>query len=435
MVTDMLFKNATILTMDDSRPELRNACLYVKDSKIAYLGEEKGLPAEASQGRVFDATGMLLMPGLVNTHTHIAMSLFRSHADDLPLMSWLNDRIWPMEDHLDSEAVYAGSLLSIAEMLRKGVTCLSDMYFFMDDVERAVRESGIRGILGWAVVNKEPDLFERIETSTEFFRRYNGEENGRITVSVAPHAEYTCAKELLIAAAKRARELGCKLHIHVAESQNECDQCRERWGMSPVQFLDSIGLMGPDVTAAHCVHLDEKDIAIMARTGASVLHCPSSNLKLASGIAPVEQMIKAGVNVSLGTDSAASNNRLDIWEEMRLAALLQKGVTLDATALNAETALKMATVNGAKALGFSQIGMLKEGMDADLIVVDLSSLHYQPEAPLPASLVYGGDSSDVIMTLVQGKVLYEDGVFPTIDMEWLKKEAQRCSLRVRGVEK
>jgi 5-methylthioadenosine/S-adenosylhomocysteine deaminase len=426
----MLFKNATIVTMNDAQQVLHHACLWTKGERIAYIGDEKGLPMEAHADEWRDASEKLLLPGLVNTHNHVAMTLFRGYADDLTLHEWLTGRIWPMEEKLNGEAAYAGALLGCAEMLQNGVTCFSDMYFFMEDVAKAVEESGIRGVLSWAVLDK-PDMMERIHISRDYHRRFHGSADGRITVALGPHAIYTCSAKLLEQVVCMAEELDVKIHIHISETQKEVDDCVQAHGCSPVAYLDSLGVISPRTLGAHCVALSAQDIALMAQRGAHVLHCPSSNLKLGSGIAPVAHMLREGVNVTLGTDGAASNNRLDVFSEMRTSALLQKGITGDASVLSAHTSLSMATRNGARALGVDA-GVLAVGRLADVVMVDLNAPYYHPRADVYASLVYGGCARDVVLTMVNGNVLYENGEFLSLDIQGVYKTCGEIAERICG---
>lgn len=426
----MLFKNAEVLTNNQENACLKDACVYVKGNRIAYVGPLAGAPAEAMEGEIVDALGMLLMPGLVNAHTHVPMSLFRGHADDLPLLSWLNDRIWPMESKLTAQQAYYGSLLSMAEMLKNGVTAIADMYFFPEAIVRAVRESGMRASLSRAVMDSDGGGEERLAEAFALFDEYDGADGGRIKVTLAPHAEYTCSEGYLRKIAEAAGELGCHVHIHAAESLQETKDCVSRHGVSPIQFLDRVGILGEKAMVAHCVHLDDADIKTLSVRGASVLHCPASNLKLGSGIAPAAALLEAGVNVALGSDGAASNNRQDVWGEMRLAALLQKGVNRDAALVEAGTALRMATVNGARALGFADCGRIEAGALADLILVDTGALNYAPAAPVSSMLVYGGSAADVKLTMVDGKILYRDGEFWGLDLNEVLERCRKAALEL-----
>ncbi|MGI6168275.1 MAG: amidohydrolase [Christensenellales bacterium] len=427
----MLFKNADVLIYDGEKICREHAWVYIRGNRIAYVGPEENVPQEAFlQPESVDASGMLLMPGFVNAHTHVPMSLFRGHADDLPLSSWLNDRIWPMEAKLTREHVYYGSLLSMAEMLKNGVTAIADMYFSPEQIIKAVRESGMRASVSRAMVDADGGGEQRLTEALALMDEYDGAEGGRIKITLAPHAEYTCSEGYLEKIAKEAQQRGCFIHIHASESFQERQDCMGRHGVSPIQFLDRVGILGEKTMAAHCVHLDEADIETLAARKTSVLHCPGSNLKLGSGIAPAAALLERGVNVALGTDGAASNNRQDVWGEMRLAALLQKGAAQDAALVDASTAVRMATINGARALGFEDCGSIVQGALADLVLVALDAPHYAPDAPLPSMLVYGGCGADVRLTMVDGKVVYKDGEFTGMDMDEVLENCRKAMLEL-----
>ncbi|MHB1315502.1 MAG: amidohydrolase [Christensenellales bacterium] len=403
----VLFVDATIVTPSGTL----YGCLGVKDKSISYIGRQR----QSGYDRVIDAKGCALIPGFVNTHSHLPMTVFRNHADDMGLQDWLHKRIFPMEDRLTEDSCYWASLLGIAEMLRCGVTAVNDMYMFPKAVGRALYDSGMRGAFCRAVVS-HGGYQERLKEAVEIFRQYDGLD-GRLRVTIAPHAEYTCDRETLQACLETAQKLGAWIHIHASETEFEVADCKKRQGMSPIAYLNSLGLLGGKTLLAHCVHTDNQDIELLAQSGASVLHCPGSNLKLGSGIAPVWEMYQKGVHITIGTDGAASNNDLNMIEEMRLAALLQKGVLQDASALPAALAFDMATVNGAKALGFEQSGSLQMGKAADLAMVSLENPNMIPLSDIQTMMVYSAGGSDVMLTMVAGEILYHNGEFTTIDIQ------------------
>jgi 5-methylthioadenosine/S-adenosylhomocysteine deaminase len=423
-MADIIIKNAYVLTMDPDAGDLKNGTVVIEGGKITEIGEKTKEHAET----VIDAKGSVVMPGLVNTHTHAAMTLFRGYADDLQLAEWLEKHIWPAEAQLRAEDVYRGSLLACLEMIRSGTTSFADMYFFMDETAKAVEASGIRASLShglielWNEEKGETDLKE----GKRFVRAWQGAADGRIKTMYGPHAPNTCSDEYLAKVKEEARKDGAGIHIHVLETEAELLAMKERYGKCSVHMLDDIGFFGPDVLAAHCVWLSDGDIEVLREKGVNVSHNPISNMKLASGTAPIYKMLERGVNVSLGTDGCASNNNLDLFEEMKTAALLHKLSTGNPTALPARQVLKMATVNGAKALG-TETGMLKAGMKADMIIVDMKKPHLTPCFDIPSHLVYSAGGSDVRTTIVDGKVLMDDYRVLVLDEQKVIGEAQKAA--------
>ena len=367
---------------------------------------------------IIDASKMAVMPGLINCHTHAAMTLLRGYADDLPLMEWLEKKIWPIEAKLQPEYVYWGTKLAVLEMIRGGTTCFADMYFMMDQVAEVVKETGIRASLSRGLIsfNNGP---KALAENIEFVKKYNGAAEGRISTMLGPHAPNTCVPEFLQEAADEAKKLGVGIHIHIAETLAEVNQLKEKYGKSPVEVVYDAGVFDAStVLAAHCVHMTDDDLKIFAQKGVNVAHNPKSNMKLASGIAPITKMIEMNINVGIGTDGAASNNNLDMFQEMRTAALLQKVHTYDPTAVSAYQALAMATSCGAKALGLGhQVGKIQAGLQADIILVDLSSPHLQPLHDVNAHLVYAASGSDVDTVIINGKVVMKNKEIKTIDEE------------------
>lgn len=369
----------------------------------------------------------VMMPGLVNLHTHAAMTLMRGLADDLPLMTWLNDHIWPAEGKLVSPAfVKDGTLLACAEMLRSGTTCFNDMYFFPEASAQAVDQAGLRAMIGMIAIEfptaYAADADDYLRKGLEVRDAYR--DHARIAFSMAPHAPYTVSDKTFEKILTLAEQLEAPIHIHVHETQDEISQGLAAHQLRPMARLQNLGLLGPSVTAAHMVHLTESEIALCAERSVNIAHCPASNLKLASGIAPIAQLIASGVNTGLGTDGAASNNRLDLFAEMRIAALLAKGASGDATALPAHQALAMATLNGAKALGLEQeIGSLKPGKAADIIAIDLSALETAPLYDVASHLVYAAGREQVSDVWVAGKRLLHTRILTTLDAQEIKARA------------
>ena len=400
--------------------------ILVKDKIIAYIGKE--VPDEKAD-RVIEGDGNLVLPAFYNTHCHSAMTLFRGYGDDLPLGRWLREKIFPAEEKLTSESVYYGSMLAIAEMIRNGTVSFSDMYFFLDDTARAVEESGVKANLSRSIVSFDPDIDcnndARIKESIDVFDRWNGKADGRIKIDMSLHAEYTNVEKCCRYVGALAKERNTGLQVHVSETASEHDECITRHGITPTRFFLETGVLDVPVTAAHCVWVDESDIAIMAEKGVSVAHNPVSNLKLGSGIMPYKKMKDAGVNITLGTDGAASNNRLSILREMQFSALIHKGNDLDPSVTLASDMIKIATKNGAMAQGRRDCGEIKIGNRADIILVDLSAFNNIPYYSLESTVCYSMTEENILMTLSDGNILYERGAYTTIDEEKLKGEAQR----------
>ena len=416
-----LIKNAAVYH-DGQVDEGKN--ILIDGKRIAgFPDTADGVPYD----EIIDGKGMLALPGLVNTHTHVAMTLFRSYADDLALMDWLQNMIWPAEAHLDDDIVYWGSMLAFAEMIRGGTTAFCDMYMFMDSCAQAAEAAGIRGNIARGLAGVTPNGMKALEENGEHYRKGNNGADGRIRVMLGPHAPYTCPPDYLKKVRDTAEQYGIPIHIHLSETKGEVDTCREKFGITPIALMNQIGLFDVPTLAAHCVHVTEDDIAIMAEKQVRVAHNPGSNLKLASGIAPVPAMRKAGVVVGLGTDGASSNNKLDMFAEMRLAALIHKAALLDPFAIKAEEALQMGTKDGAMCLGYNDLGELKEGYLADLILVDRSGWHWKPRFNSISLAVYAGNSMDVDTVMVNGKVLMRHKELLTIDTEKLDYEVQRVT--------
>lgn len=366
------------------------------------------------------------MPGLVNGHTHLPMVLFRSSADDMPLQTWLNDYMMPMENKHTAETIECGATIALYEMAKSGVTTINDMYFNSRFLIPAFKKIPLRATLSIGLFGQAPNAQEQLADGIAFFQEYDGAFNGLIRVGLAPHAEYTNTEDFLRQCADTARKLKCPLHIHVSETKKEHDECIERYGMTPTELLNKVGFFDDNLALlAHCVWLSDNDIDIISKRGVSVLHNPCSNLKLASGIARIPEMIKKNINISLATDGAASNNNLDLWEEMRISALIHKGHFLDATAVTAEEALYMATRGGAKALGYTDVGSIQPGFKADLCLVDMNQPCYQPMTNLIHHIVYAGNSRDVELTMVSGNIVWEKGAKLSFDLENTYKQAQK----------
>ena len=384
--------------------------------------------------RVIDGRGKLAIPGLINAHTHVYMTLFRNSADDLPFNKWLFDRIMPMEDRLQQGDSYWTTLFGISEMLRTGTTAFLDMYIFPDDIARAVADSGIRAVLSRGLVGEDrhdAGGLRRIREARQDFDAYRAAADGRISFMLAPHAPYTCAPDYLAFIAETAAEMDVGIHTHIAESANEVETIREKYGCSPVEMMERSGLFARKTAAAHCVFLQPDDFRILRQNGVSVLTNPSSNMKLGNGFAPVPEMLENGINIALGTDSAASNNTLNMFHELNLLSLIHKGTHKDAVTVTAAEAFRAATRGGAQALDIPA-GELAVGKKADVVLLDLSKPQLNPPTDYVSSLCYSANGSEVDTVLVDGKVLYEKGRLTTIDEERVRYETCRIYKRVSG---
>ncbi len=418
-----IIRGATVLTMVGETP--LQADLSIEDGVITAVGEVSG-PAD----REIDAEGKLLMPGLINAHTHMAMSLFRNYAEGLPLHEWLTEKIWPAEAELRAEDVYDGTLLAIAESIRSGVTTFNDMYFFCDEVVRATEVSGMRGVINRGIVSS-PDVDDKIRDAVKLAEDHHGTLDGRIQVMLAPHAPYTCDRKTLEILIDRAKALGLRIHIHVSETKREQDEALEHFGMTPVAYLESIGLFEVPVVMAHGVHVTPEDLEILSKYDVHLVHNPESNLKLASGFCPVSAYLDKGINVAIGTDGASSNNNLNLFEEMHVTAILHKALAQDPTVLSPMTVLRMATINGARALGIDDlVGTIEVGKRADLILVDLDKAHLRPLFDPAAALVYSAQAADVSLVMVDGRILMEEGVLTTLDEEAVIARGERAAFEL-----
>ncbi|WNY28608.1 5-methylthioadenosine/S-adenosylhomocysteine deaminase [Methanimicrococcus stummii] len=440
----ILIKNAYIATMDkDGTGEIQNGFLLIENNLISQIGDNSNgtadkIAADKGIDKIIDAKGAILMPGLSNTHTHLGMTLLRGYADDMALKDWLEAQIWPAEANLTAEDVYWGSLLGCLEMIRSGTTAFCDMYFFMDETAKAVEKAGIRGCLSYGMIefgdvekgNKEIAVNEKLVSD------WQGKANGRITTMFGPHAPNTCSQAFIARAKAAAEKAGVGVQIHVLETEAELNYMKENFDMCSVHHLDAVDFWNTSkvpVIAAHCVWMSDGDIRLFAEKGVTVSHNPISNMKLASGIAPIQKMLDAGVSVTLGTDGCASNNTLNMFEEMKTAALLQKVGTMSPTALPAKAVVEMATINGGRVID-KQTGALKVGNKADMILVDTNKANAAPIFDVYSHLVYAAAGSDVKTMIVDGKILMEDYKILVLDeKEVIEKANERAhSLAARA---
>ncbi len=436
---DLILVNAFVLTMDEGLHQYEHGAVAVKGNAIAAVGEEAEIRKTYAAENVVDCGGKVLMPGLVNAHTHVPMTLLRGLADDLRLDVWLMGYMMPVErEFVSPDFVRLGTRLACAELIRSGVTCFADMYYFESGVAEATAEAGLRAVCSQTVLKfPSPDARsyeDSLGAARDFIEHWKG--HSLITPSVAPHAPYTCTPEILQATAKLAAEFDVPLHTHLAETALEVENMRRDSGMPVIPYVKKQGLLEAKVLAAHCVHVDEGEMRTLLHAGAGVAHNPSSNLKLASGFAPVPKMLEVGLNVGIGTDGPASNNDLDMFEEIRLAAFVAKAVSNNPTAVPAATALSMATRLGARALHLGdQTGSLETGKRADLILVDISSLHSSPRFRRDADnayaqLVYTGKATDVTDVMVDGKWLMQDRRLLTLNEPELLAAAEEYARRI-----
>ena len=423
-----LIRAGSVITMNDRQDLLAPGFVVVEDAQIVSVGAEE--PA-GDFDRVLGGPDVAVLPGLVNAHTHVAMTLMRGYADDMELMPWLEQKIWPTEVKLKHDDIYWGSLLGMVEMLHAGVTTFNDMYWWFDATAQAAQESGIRAVLSAVLLGFMDRAEKDLAAAAEYARKWRDAAEGRITVMLGPHAPYTCPDSIMRCAIETAHELNLGVHIHLSETASEVRESIAKMGLTPVAHMERLGLFEVQpVLAAHCVHVTDDDIALLARRRVGVSHNPGSNMKLASGTAPVPKLLAAGVSVGLGTDGAASNNNLDVLEEARLAALVHKLAADDPTCISAYQALELATRGGARALGMEdRIGMLAPGMKADIVLVALDRPHLTPRHNVVSNLVYSARAGDVRTVLVNGKVVLDDGKLTTVDE---REVMARAAERVQG---
>lgn len=413
MEFDCLIENGLLITMEEGLPIVENGAVLIKNGAIEACGKTEEFSSVDVKVRI-NGEKKIIMPGLVNCHTHLPMSMFRGLADDLPLDIWLNEHIFPAEArHVNPESVEKWSRHSCIEMLLSGTTTCCDGYFHEADVAEAVMASGMRAVVGQGVIDFPapgvPDPKKNIETAVEFVKKFK-DVSSLLYPSIFCHSPYTCSKKTLMAAKKAARDFDVIFQIHVAETQNEKNMIQELGSMSIIEYLDSTGILDEKTLLIHSIWIDDKDIAIIKKRNANVVHCPESNMKLASGIAPVPKLIENGVPVGLGTDGCASNNDHDLFAEMDTAAKLHKVALLDPCVMDARTTLRMATIQGAAAIGLEKItGSIEKGKRADIILVDMDKPHVIPMYDPFSSLVYSARASDVSLVMVDGKILVQEG--------------------------
>jgi len=438
-MSSVLIKNGTLVTMDEQNSIVRED-LFIENDRITSIG-----PKEKSAEVVIDATGSAVIPGFIQTHIHLCQTLFRGSADDLALIDWLKKRVWPLEAAHSAESIAASAALGIAELIKGGTTCALTMETVnhTSEVFRVVQESGFRATVGKCMMDKGDEVptalreetNNSVSQSIELLEEWHGKENGRIRYCFAPRFAVSCTQELLEQVGQLSRQRGVMIHTHASENRTECEMVETETGMRNVAYLNQVGLTGRHVALAHCVHLSDDEIDILLRTKTNVVHCPSSNLKLGSGIAPVANLLDRGVSISLGADGAACNNRLDMFTEMRTAALLQKALH-GPQVLTAQRVLRMATIDGARALGLErEIGSLEAGKKADLALIGLEELHSSPKAEdVVSTVVYSAGPGDVKTVMVDGRILMKDRELLTLNESAVieKANAEMAQLFVRA---
>jgi 5-methylthioadenosine/S-adenosylhomocysteine deaminase len=427
----LLVKNCRYLNRDKGEDVFSPGSLAMDKGLFVHVGE---VPETFTPDRIIDGKGMLALPGLVNSHTHVSMSLLRNMADDMELMDWLQNRIWPVEGKMGPEDIYIGALLSMIELIHSGVTAFADMYFSMDQVIRAATEAGLRINAGVGLTGTRESSREKLKAFRSFYREYHQGPEGSVMVDLAPHAPYTCDRGCLEAAAETAAELGCGIHIHLSETSGEVKECRKQHGVSPIVLADRAGLFSQRTIAAHCVHVDDEDMELLAQKRVNVVHNPTSNLKLASGFAPLARMAEKGVPLSIGTDGPSSNNNQNMLEEIHIAAILAKAVAGNPVVLPAARILDFATRGGSAALGLAPgAGKLEKGAPADMILIKTGGAHLTPLNNPASALVYGASSSDVDTLVCRGEVLMTNGLIETIDEERVIARASEAAAALLGL--
>ncbi|MBU1004153.1 MAG: amidohydrolase [Proteobacteria bacterium] len=430
---DILLTCDVLMTQDPARSVIEDAAVAITGGVVTAVGPRVEMESSSAPKSRLDLGPCLVMPGLINAHTHVSMTLLRGLADDLPLMEWLTKNIFPVEQKLTPELVRLGALLGCAEMLRTGTTCFCDMYLMESAVAEAVHQAGIRARVGEVIFAfpspAYPDLDGALDVARNLERRWK--DDSRLRTAVMPHAVYTTNPALLERSFALAEELDVPLHMHLAESASETAQCLEQTGQRPVAYLNSLGLLGPRTLAAHCVDLTDGEIQLLADSGTCISHCPESNMKLASGFCPAQKLLDAGAKLGIGTDGACSNNNLNMFTEMGTTALVQKVHRMDPTVLCAQTVLDMATLGGAACLHWPELGSIQPGKVADLIALDLTRPNMLPMYNPASHAVYATNGGEVRLTMVEGEVLYQDGVYSRLDYPALLSEIQDAARWVR----
>lgn len=424
-----IIKNISILSQNDNKNFIERGFIVIENQNIIQIASMEDYIEEThieETSEVIDGKGKyLVVPGFINAHTHIAMTLFRGYADDLPFWTWLTKRIWPQENKLNGEDAYWGTLLGIIEMIKTGTTTFNDMYMFMDHTARAVDESGIRAYLSRGLQGTNDNSIIGLKENRELFVNWHNKAEGRIKVMVGPHAIYTCDPTFWQEVKELVEETGMMIHTHLSESREEVKNSLAQYGKTPVKHLEDLGVLNYPTVVAHGVYLTDEDMDILRRYEVSIVHNPISNLKLGNGFAPISDLLNKGINVALGTDGASSNNNLDLLEEMGYAALIHKGFLEDSTAISAVETFDMATIKGAKALKWDGIGILEKGMKADLLMINTNDASFYPRYNFLSNLIYSSNSSHIENVMVNGRWLMKNKELLTIDEEKVFYQVER----------
>lgn len=432
---NILIENIDIIAVDDNVRFIKNGNIYIKNNIIDFISPPGKNVRDFQPDRIIDGKNKLIMPGLVNTHTHCAMTLLRNYADDLALEEWLFKKIFPAEGRLTPEDIYWGSMLGIAEMIKSGTTTFADMYLHMDAVAEAVIDSGIRANLSKSPLKfnagGRPGMVKDTQSCFAYYKNWNNSASGRIKVYIEVHSVYLFDAESLRESAEIAKQLDTGIQIHVLETMREREESIKKYGMNSAEACAEYGIFDVPVIAAHCVHVSDSDMDILKSKGVNVAHNPTSNLKLGSGVARIPYLLEKGINVSIGTDGTASNNNLNMFEEMHIAALIHKGVERNPLLVNAEQAIRMATLNGAAAAGFGdETGCIRPGMKADLIILDTDKPHFHPMGDPMSAIVYSAQGADVDTVIIDGNIVMENQQLKTIDEELVKRKVAEITKRV-----
>ncbi len=432
----IIIKDAMILTMDRDFSYFEKGSLVIKGNIIVAVGElSEDELSVYKDARIIDGNGKLVMPGLINTHTHVPMTIFRGYADDLPLHEWLYEYIFPIESKfITAENVRIGTKLAVAEMLRSGTTTFNDMYYYVDEIAAIADAAGMRAVLSEGVIDfpapNSPSPKAGLQLSEDLLKRWAG--HPRISIAIAVHAPYSSSAKNIVAAKALAKKYNAHFHMHVAETRKEYDESLAKTGFTPVAYLDNLGVLDEKMIIAHGVHLSAEDIDILTQRGVSVAHNPECNMKLASGVAPVPELLKAGIKVGIGTDGVASNNNLDLFEAMNTAAILHKLNSNDPTVLDAQTVVEIATIGGARLLGMeNEIGSLEPGKKADVIILDMLQPHAHPVYNIYSLLVYSLRGSDVETVIIDGKIAMENRKFTHLDEDGIYAKVEQIAIQIR----
>jgi 5-methylthioadenosine/S-adenosylhomocysteine deaminase len=428
-MNSILIKNGLLLSMTTEKPIIENVDILIVDDIISKIESQI---SEEFYDKVIDASDKIVMPGFINCHNHAAMALVRGYCDDLRLMEWLKQKIWPVEDRLTGDDIYWGTTLAAAEMIKSGTTTFADMYFFMDEVATAVQDIGMRASLCQGLLFHDGNVERRVRATQDLFSKWRGKAEGRITTMVGPHAPYTCPPDKLRFVMELARELNSPIHIHLAETKEEVDQMFEEYGKSPTKYLADFGLFDEHhVLLAHAVHLSREDIYLLKGMRGGISHNPVSNLKLGCGVMPLPELREMGITIGMGTDGAGSATTLDMFEEMKASAWIQKNRSYDPTTITAYQILQMATIEGAKVLGLDEsIGSIAVGKKADINIIDLEKPHLYPRNDICALLAYSANGADVETTIINGRVVMENRFLLTVNEKEVLRKANKSAKRI-----